>query len=179
MAILFKGYAQTPGTSTKSFGLSSLWKTSNENAIYYNDGYVGIGTANPQNILHLHSLERKDNVTYIPSFANFPYNNKETIDNDGLSSQWSYYSTFQMTNRATDSLSSDGFLIELNNKKIIFNLQENGYMCFGSMGNYPLSISPYHNVHVGSVINRNAKLTVFTEKEGGLLINSVYNSKED
>jgi len=131
---------------------TTQWSNSliNQNNIYYNQGYIGIGTINPQSLFHLATLSQSTDIN------------------------------IRMTNQNTTHSSNDGFLIGLNSNQngILWNY-ENSSILLGTSNQERLRITSNGRIGIGttnpqSIIDIRGDLTLegVIKKPDGSIFNS-------
>ncbi|GAB4294305.1 MAG: hypothetical protein Kow0068_19170 [Marinilabiliales bacterium] len=161
-------------------------------------GYLGIGLPIPNNYtnasnypqskLHVHSDEYI-NVSsgFSPgtstggNLPDFSLSNLSFLNNSFKGFNISQnnllpYTGIQITNDATGIEFQDGLHVGVIDNNAFIKLKETGSISFQNSGKTSMQITEDNNINIGSVSTPEAKLTVFTNTNNGLLVTSANNT---
>ena len=133
MLMLSGNNSQIPLTSL------NYWQKNGDN-VYYNQGFVGIGTDTPVANLQIYDDNYYDNQISIDE--NALVHSPVTIGGSTSSLTQYAYASLQLTNKRTGKGEEDGLKLELRNYNAILNLQEQGNINFEIKDKTPLTITP-------------------------------------
>ena len=136
----------------------NYWSKLGDN-LYYNSGKVGIGTDEPNKLLHLHSEDVFGIVKPDVAHSNFELQPKSlSIPISLLSSE----SALLLTNKNSGRTSADGLLIRSTNNNATISLQEEGELSITTKNSLRFKIQQNGNVSIGTPMTN-----FFTVKENG------------
>ena len=136
----------------------NYWSKLGDN-LYYNSGKVGIGTDEPNKLLHLHSEEVFGIEKPVVAHSNFELQPKSlSIPISLLSSE----SALLLTNKNSGRTSADGLLIRSTNNNATISLQEEGELSITTKKSLRFKMQQNGNVSIGTFMKN-----FFTVKENG------------
>ncbi|MDI9534718.1 MAG: hypothetical protein QM212_01905 [Bacteroidota bacterium] len=136
----------------------NYWSKLGDN-LYYNSGKVGIGTDEPNKLLHLHSEEVFGIEKPVVAHSNFELQPKSlSIPISLLSSE----SALLLTNKNSGRTSADGLLIRSTNNNATISLQEDGELSITTKKSLRFKMQQNGNVSIGTPMTN-----FFTVKENG------------
>jgi hypothetical protein len=136
----------------------NYWSKLGDN-LYYNSGKVGIGTDEPNKLLHLHSEDVFGIVKPDVAHSNFELQPKNlSIPISLLSSE----SALLLTNKNSGKTSADGLLIRSTNNNATISLQEEGELSITTKKSLRFKMQQNGNVSIGTFMKN-----FFTVKENG------------
>lgn len=172
------------GTATQVAFWNSADKLGGSNALFWDNvkERLGVGIITPQSKLHIHSGEM---VTGSNTGGNHPKFFEEDVPaDDSLSKSGNNIiiidpppyalTTFQITNNATDKLSTDGFIISLKDNDAYINLQESGDIRFTANKKQMMTLFKEGVVGIGTS-TKDAKLNIYSLASNGLTVSSFNN----
>lgn len=158
---IFLSISGGSGVSLKGI---NYWSKLGDN-LYYNSGKVGIGTDEPNKLLHLHSEDVFDLSEPIPS-GDFALSNISEITQmpkkNLISKLASSESALLLTNKNSGRTSADGLLIRSTNNNATISLQEDGELSITTKKSLRFKMQQNGNVSIGTFMKN-----FFTVKENG------------
>jgi hypothetical protein len=161
---LNEDFLSISGGSGVSLKGINYWSKLGDN-LYYNSGKVGIGTDEPNKLLHLHSEDVFDLSEPIPS-GDFALSNISEITQmpkkNLISKLASSESALLLTNKNSGRTSADGLLIRSTNNNATISLQEEGELSITTKNSLRFKIQQNGNVSIGTPMTN-----FFTVKKNG------------
>ncbi len=134
----------------------NYWRQ-NGNKIYYNSGFVGIGTHSPSVNLQIYDDNYYDNT--LSDNGNNLFSHTPTTIGIGIQTQYAYAS-LQLTNKRSGSGSTDGVKLELKDYNTTLRLLEHGNINFTIRDKTPLMITSNGEI-------RGSRTSVFLADKNG------------
>ena len=161
---LNEDFLSISGGSGVSLKGINYWSKLGDN-LYYNSGKVGIGTDEPNKLLHLHSEDVFDLSEPIPD-GDFALSNISEITQmpkkNLISKLASSESALLLTNKNSGRTSADGLLIRSTNNNATISLQEEGELSITTKNSLRFKIQQNGNVSIGTPMTN-----FFTVKKNG------------